>query len=165
MFVFLQTSKQTGPYRSTRRRRRSGPSRWYNAELIDTIVDGGESTKSLKRPGMAVAGAVDAGEVQTVIIAMPDRLTSSVKDLCTLLERFSRRGVALVSVAESLGAGSAAGRLALNIMTAVSRWEREAIGDRTRDVMSHNPSQGQRVREVLDFLAALAAHDADEAAH
>jgi len=52
-------------------------------------------------------------------------LTRSVKDLCELLERFERRGVALVSVAESLDTGSAAGRLVLNIMTAVSQWIRE----------------------------------------
>jgi DNA invertase Pin-like site-specific DNA recombinase len=38
-----------------------------------------------------------------VIIAKLDRLTRSVKDLCTLLEHFERRGVALVSIAESLG--------------------------------------------------------------
>jgi DNA invertase Pin-like site-specific DNA recombinase len=54
---------------------------------------------------------VDASKVQGVIIAKLDRLTRSVKDLCTLLERFERRGVALVSVAESLDTGSAAGRL------------------------------------------------------
>ena len=75
--------------------------------------------------------------MQAVIIAKLDRLTRSVKDLCELLERFERRGVALVSVAESLDTGSAAGRLVLNIMTAVSQWEREAIGERTRDAMSH----------------------------
>ena len=75
---------------------------------------------------------VDAGEVQAIIIAKLDRLTRSVKDLCTLLERFERRGVALVSVAESLDTGSAAGRLVLNIMTAVSQWERKAISERTR---------------------------------
>jgi len=40
--------------------------------------------------------------VQTVIIAKLDRLTRSVKDLAELLERFQRRGVSLVSVAESL---------------------------------------------------------------
>jgi len=62
-----------------------------------------ESAKSLNRPGMArLLAMVDAGQVQTVIIAKLDRLTRSVKDLCTLLERFERRGVALVSVAESL---------------------------------------------------------------
>jgi DNA invertase Pin-like site-specific DNA recombinase len=37
-------------------------------------------------------------------------LTRSVKDLAELLERFQRRGVSLVSVAESLDTGSAAGR-------------------------------------------------------
>ena len=44
----------------------------------------------------------------------------SVKDLCELLEWFERRGVALISVAESLDTSSAARRLVLNIMTAVS---------------------------------------------
>ena len=66
-------------------------------------------------------------------MAKLDRLTRSVKDLCELLERFERRGVALISVAESLDTSSAAGCLVLNIMTAVSQWEREAIGERTRD--------------------------------
>jgi DNA invertase Pin-like site-specific DNA recombinase len=37
-------------------------------------------------------------------------------------------GVALVSVAESLDTSWAAGRLVLNIMTAVRQWERAAIG-------------------------------------
>ena len=116
------------------------------AELGDLIVDGGESAKSLNRPGMArLLALVDSGEVQAVIVAKLDRLTRSVKDLCTLLERFERRGVALVSVAESLDTGSAAGRLVLNIMTAVSQWEREAIGERTRDAMSHKRSNGERV--------------------
>ena len=121
----------------------------HNAELIDIIVDGGESAKSLNRPGMArLLALVDAGEVKAVIIAKLDRLTRSVKDLCTLLERFERRGVALVSVAESLDTGSAAGRLVLNIMTAVSQWEREAIGERTRDVLRHKRSQGERVGNI-----------------
>ena len=94
------------------------------------------------------ASIVDAGEVQAVIIAKLDRLTRSVKDLCTLLERFERRGVALVSVAESLDTGSAAGRLVLNIMTAVSQWEREAIGERTRDALSHKRSRNERVGNI-----------------
>jgi hypothetical protein len=60
--------------------------------LVDIIVDGGESAKSLNRPGMTrLLVRVDSGEVQPVIIA---KLTLSVKDLCTLLGRFERRGVA-----------------------------------------------------------------------
>jgi len=121
----------------------------HNADLLDIIVDGGESAKSLNRPGMArLLAMVDAGEVQTVIIAKLDRLTRSVKDLCTLLERFERRSVALISVAESLDTGSAAGRLVLNIMTAVSQWEREAIGERTRDALCHKRSKGERAGNI-----------------
>jgi DNA invertase Pin-like site-specific DNA recombinase len=71
-----------------------------------------------------------------------------VKDLAELLERFQRRGVSLVSVAESLDTGSAAGRLVINIMTAVSQWEREAIGERTRDAMQHKKSNGERVGNI-----------------
>ena len=76
--------------------------------------------------GMArLLALIDARAADVVIIAKLDRLTRSVKDLAELLERFNRRGVALVSVAESLDTGSAAGRLVLNIMTAVSQWERD----------------------------------------
>jgi site-specific DNA recombinase len=114
-----------------------------DGELLDILVDGGESAKSLKRPGMArLLALVESGQVQAVIVAKLDRLTRGAKDLCTLLERFERRGVALVSVAESLDTGSAAGRLVLNIMTAVSQWEREAIGERTRDTLSHKRGKG-----------------------
>jgi site-specific DNA recombinase len=121
----------------------------HGAELADIIVEAGESAKSLNRPGMQrLLALVDAGDVQAVIVAKLDRLTRSVKDLCELLERFERRGVALISVAESLDTGSAAGRLVLNIMTAVSQWEREAIGERTRDALSHKRSNGERVGNI-----------------
>src|ERR1700719_3390962 len=120
-----------------------------SAELSEIIVESGESAKSLNRPGMArLLTMVDGGQVKAVIVAKLDRLTRSVKDLCELLERFEKRGVALVSVAESLDTGSAAGRLVLNIMAAVSQWEREAIGERTRDAMRHKRSQGERVGDI-----------------
>ena len=129
----------------------------HNATLVDLIVDGGESAKSLNRPGMTrLLAMVEAGEVHTVLVAKLDRLTRSVKDLCTLLERFERRGVALVSVAESLDTGSAAGRLVLNIMTAVSQWEREAIGERTRDALRHKRTNGERVGNIA-FGSRLAS--------
>jgi hypothetical protein len=69
---------------------------------------------------------VSAGKVQTVVVTKLDRLTRSVKDLCSLLALFEKRKVALVSVAESLDTGSAAGRLVITIMGAVSQWERSS---------------------------------------
>lgn len=98
-------------------------------ELIEVIIDAGESAENLSRPGLArLMQLVGAGAVQAVIVAKLDRLTRSVKDLSALLELFEKKKVALVSVAESLDTGSAAGRLVITIMGAVSQWEREAIG-------------------------------------
>ena len=112
-------------------------------------MDGGESAKSLNRPGLQrLMSLVSAGKVQTVIVAKLDRLTRSVKDLCGLLELFEKRKVALISVAESLDTGSAAGRLVITIMGAVSQWEREAIGERTRDALRHKRSNNERTGNV-----------------
>jgi DNA invertase Pin-like site-specific DNA recombinase len=136
-------------------------------ELTDIIVESGESAKSLQRTGMTrLLALVEAGHVKAVIVAKLDRLTRSVKDLCELLERFERKGVALVSVAESLNTGSAAGRLVLNIMAAVSQWEREAVGERTRDVLRHKRSQGLRVGNLaFGFrLAPDGVHTQDDLA-
>jgi len=109
-----------------------------SVELAEIITDGGESAKSLNRPGMQrLLDLIREGEVETVIITKLDRLTRSVKDLAELLECFERNNVSLVSVAESLDTKTAAGRLVLNIMMSVSQWEREAIGERTTDAMQH----------------------------
>jgi DNA invertase Pin-like site-specific DNA recombinase len=121
----------------------------HSAELLDVIVDGGESAKSMNRPGLQrLLEMVHTGRVQAVIVAKLDRLTRSVKDLCNLLELFEKRKVALISVAESLDTASAGGRLVITIMAAVSQWEREAIGERTRDALRHKRSQGHRVGNI-----------------
>ena len=116
-------------------------------EVVDIVVDE-ESAKtgSLKREGVQrLLKMVKAGEVDAVIVCKLDRLTRSLRDLADLLEVFDKHNVALVSVAESLDTRSASGRLVLNIMTAVSQWEREAIGERTQAVMDFKKSRGERL--------------------
>lgn len=120
-----------------------------DAQLVEVVTDAGASAKSLQRPGLArVLALVKAGAVDTVIVAKLDRLTRSVRDLADVLDMFAKHGVALVSVAESLDTGTAAGRLVLNVMASVSQWEREAIGERTRDALRHKKANGQRVGTV-----------------
>ena len=127
------------------------------ADLDEVIVDGGESAKDLNRPGVQrLLALISGGKIDAVIVAKLDRLPRSVKDLCGLLEVFEKRKVALISVAESLDTGSAAGRLVITIMGAVSQWEREAIGERTRDALRHKRTQGRRVGNIA-FGSRLAA--------
>jgi hypothetical protein len=54
--------------------------------------------------GATSVGSCSVASPRKVIVAggtKLDRLTRSVKDLCALLEMFAKRGVALISVAES----------------------------------------------------------------
>ena len=44
--------------------------------------------------------------------------------------------------------GTAAGRLVLNVLLSVAQWEREAIGERTRDALRHKIENGERVGKV-----------------
>jgi DNA invertase Pin-like site-specific DNA recombinase len=109
----------------------------HDAE-IEIVADDGETGKHVNRPGLQrVLELVRRREVELVIVSKLDRLTRSVKDLAELLELFQKRNVSLVSVAESLDTGSAAGRLVMNIMASVSQWERETIAERTATALRH----------------------------
>jgi DNA invertase Pin-like site-specific DNA recombinase len=117
----------------------------YDLELIEMIIDAGESAKSLERPGLQRAlGMLKRSEAEALLIAKLDRLTRSVVDLGSLVERYFAPGkAALLSVSEQIDTRSAAGRLVLNVLASVSQWEREAIGERTATAMQHKAAQGE----------------------
>lgn len=121
----------------------------YAHDLAGEIVDGGASAKNLDRPGMGqLLDGIRSGVIGRVIVAKLDRLTRSPRDLQYLLELFERHGVALVSVAETLDTASAAGRLVVNVMISVAQWEREAIGERTREALAAKRNRGERTGTV-----------------
>jgi site-specific DNA recombinase len=112
--------------------------------LAEVVQDEGYSAKSLERPGMQrLLAMVEAGQVQVVVVTKLDRLTRSVADLDRLLKLFDKKGMALVSLQESLDATTATGRLMMNLLASVSQWEREVIGERTKDAMQHLRRTGQ----------------------
>lgn len=123
----------------------------YDIELTEVIVDAGQSAKTLDRPGLQRALALlKSGKADGLIVAKLDRLTRSVADLAELLDRYfgERAGRQLWSVADAIDTRSAAGRMVLNILMSVAQWEREAIGERTRDALAHKRARGERVGAV-----------------
>ena len=121
-------------------------------QLIDVVVDAGASAKSLDRPGwQRVMDAVHGRQVGAVLIAKLDRCTRSVADLASLIDTFSRRGVALISAAESLDTSSAGGRLVVNVLGAVAQWEREATAERTSAALQVLKQQGRATGGVAPY--------------
>jgi len=119
----------------------------YDLDLVDVIVDAGESAKTLDRPGLQRAlSLLKTGQADALLVVKLDRLTRSVVDLGKLIETYFVPGkAALMSVGEQIDTRSAAGRLVLNILASVSQWERETIGERTSVAMRHKQSQGEYI--------------------
>ena len=120
-------------------------------DIVSVLADENESASTLNRP--AVSGLlmqIDSGQVDAVIISKLDRLTRRIKDFMSLLQRMRKakragggQGVDLISSAESLDTGSAAGQIVINIMDSVSQWDREVIGERTSTALQELKAQGK----------------------
>ncbi len=107
------------------------------------FTDDGLSGSNLDRPGLrSLLKLVDQGEVEVIVVYRMDRITRSVFDLETLLPLFELKGVALASITEQIDTHTPVGRLSLNLLTTFAEYEREAIGERTRDKLSATRRRG-----------------------
>lgn len=111
--------------------------------------DDGFSGKTLERPAFQqLMEDAKARKFEVVLAHKLDRFTRSVRDLGTLLEFFTKRRVALISLSESFDATTAVGRLTLNLLGSIAQWEREAIGERTSTALQYRRSQLQAYGET-----------------
>jgi DNA invertase Pin-like site-specific DNA recombinase len=125
----------------------------YELDLLRIESDPGFSGKDLERPG-ARAVLADLRKrkdgADGLVVAKLDRLTRSLRDWQHLIEEFfeERRGKRLFSVEESIDTRRASGRLVLNVIMTVAQWEREVIGERTKDALAAKIARGERCGKV-----------------
>lgn len=103
---------------------------WVVAGLF---VDPGHSGSSLERPGLTeLVEAVEAGELDLVLVYKLDRLSRSQKDTLYLIEDvFMANKTDFVSVQESFDTSTIFGRAMVGILSVFSQMEREVITERT----------------------------------
>ena len=144
-YLRVSTEKQVdhGVSLDAQRAKIEAYSQVYDLELVGIEVDAGVSAKTMDRPALRRAlEALESGEAQALLVVKLDRLTRSVRDLGTLVERYFESGkCSLMSVSENIDTRTAAGRLVLNVLASVSQWEREAIGERTSVAMQHKAAR------------------------
>ncbi len=88
---------------------------------------------------------IDARRVDCVVVYKVDRLSRSLLDFARLVDRFDQRSVSFVSVTQQFNTTTSLGRLTLNILLSFAQFEREIIGERTRDKMSAARRKGKWV--------------------
>ncbi len=119
-------------------------------DLVDVILDAGESGKDLKRPGISLAlSYCQQKQVKHFIVCKLDRLTRSTRDLLELVEStFKRNGIQFHSIQETIDTTTAQGRFFLTIMGAMAQMERELLAERTKDALAHK-------REMLETTGTV----------
>ena len=141
-YVRVSTDKQDNSAEA-QKKRIEAQALLKDIDLEDVIIDIDEFSGNLNRPGIQrVLDLVKAKKVDAVIITKLDRLTRSTRDAIDLIELFGKKGVALISITESLDTESPMGRFFVRMIASIAELEREMIGARTRDGMRHIKSQG-----------------------
>jgi site-specific DNA recombinase len=94
--------------------------------LPDSFDDGGFSGASLERPAMErLLHAIEAGQIDCVVVYRVDRLSRSLFDFARLMSVFDRHGVSFVSVTQEFNTTTSLGRLTLNILLSFARQRRK----------------------------------------
>ena len=114
--------------------------------LPQSYDDGGFTGANMDRPALTrLLHAVEAGEVDCVVVYKVDRLSRSLLDFTRMLSVFEKHQVSFVAVTQQFNTSTSLGRLTLNILLSFAQFERELIGERTRDKMSAARRKGKWV--------------------
>ena len=79
----------------------------------------------------------------TIVVESLSRLGRSTKDLIELVELFQSKGVNLVSLKESIDTSTSTGKLLFALMSAIAKFERDVIADRTREGLKSARARGR----------------------
>lgn len=114
--------------------------------LPERYDDGGFTGGNMERPALKrLLTEVAAGKIDAIVVYKVDRLSRSLLDFSRIMETLDARACSFVSVTQQFNTTHSMGRLTLNILLSFAQFEREIIGERTRDKMSAARKKGKWV--------------------
>lgn len=115
--------------------------RGWTMEIV--TEDGGASGGNLSKRTALVALLDELDRNGgTLVVTKLDRLSRSVSDFSSILERSRRRGWQLVVLDLGVDTTTPGGELVATLMASVAQWERRVIGERTKAGMAERKRQG-----------------------
>lgn len=124
----------------------AGYSAQEGLEVLEVLaeVKSGKSVKA--RPVLNEALArLKSGEAQVLVVAKLDRLSRSLFDFASLLQRSEREGWSVVILDLGISTTSPVGRLQAQIVASVAEFERARISERCQEAAQAKKARGQRV--------------------
>jgi site-specific DNA recombinase len=112
--------------------------------LPERYDDGGYTGGNMERPALQrLLADIEAGKIDSVVTYKVDRLSRSLLDFARMMEVFDKHQVAFVSVTQLFNTATSMGRLVLNVLLSFAQFEREIIGERTRDKIAAARRKGK----------------------
>jgi DNA invertase Pin-like site-specific DNA recombinase len=127
-------------------------------EIVAMLEDAGVSGGTLERPGLKAAIAmIECGEADTLVVAKLDRLSRSMLDFSTLMERARKRGWSIVALDVGVDTGTPAGEMLASVLASFAQYERRLISQRTKDALAVKRAEGVKIgrpRALSDDIVA-----------
>ena len=115
--------------------------RSWNLLRVERDERSGGSRK--RRAGLARAvAACKAGDAEAIMSVRLDRMSRSPQDFADLLAEADDYDFALVVLDFNIDTTTATGRLIAGIIAQVAAWEREVIGERTKEALAEKKAKG-----------------------
>lgn len=114
------------------------------AQHGDPGISGG--TPWQERFGLSEAIAyIEQGHADVLMVAKLDRLTRSVGDFASLVDRAKKKGWAIVALDLGVDMTTPAGELMANVLASFAQFERRLIGQRTKDGLAAKRAAGVKL--------------------
>jgi len=106
--------------------------------------DGGFTGGNMDRPALRrLLADIQASKIDCVVVHRVDRLSRSLLDFAKMMQTFDAYHVSFVSVTQQINSATSMGRLMLNVLLSFAQFEREIIGERTRDKIAATRRKGK----------------------
>lgn len=128
--------------------------RGWTVEFVEETASG----KSMRRPVLTSALArLKSREVDALIVAKMDRLSRSLLDFCTIMQRAQREGWALVALDSPADLSTPSGEAMAGVMAVFAQLERRLISERTKAALAQRKAEGVRLGRAREIDPATEA--------
>lgn len=151
LYIRVSTARQVeqGASLETQEARLRQYAHFHGIEEVEVVADEGLSGKTTARAGFQrVMDGVKLKTVDAVIVYSLSRFARNTVATLEAIEVMNAKGVGFHSLSENIDTTSPIGRFFLTTLAALAQLEREQIAERTRAVLQHKKSLGERVGQI-----------------
>lgn len=148
LYIRVSTDKQAehGHSIDAQRDRLTAYADRYALQVVEVIVDGGESAGTLNRPGLRRAvEMVEAGEADVIVATKGDRISRNLRDLLNLAATLAEHGASIATADGTFDTTTPVGKAMTQMQGVFAELERELIAQRTREGMAAAKAKGVRL--------------------